>query len=259
MSIRLTWVKKWRGKGRKRKRKGGKRIFLSTFARMIVANMNLHEVYGILMDEMPKLDWKRDSLLPKAIREIRKSREFPSCVMYDYKIPTSGNQYIIYFYREHPFAPVLASYLLVMFDGSKRFVIKWTVKGVPEVHVLTSHFLQRYKERCIGLPELSANEVAVRFLSRNHQMKPMTIDERINKHISQHGEFAGEGFLVRDGFCFKLSGEEKMEGEEGTVRISFFTTFMPLSEMTAAQREAIFEECVKDIDGLGFTDSGRVR
>ena len=77
----------------------------------------------------------------------------------------------------------------------------------------------------------------------------MPVDERINKRIEEYGEFAGEGFLAQDGFCFKLSGEETISGED-PVRISFFTTFMPLSEMSAVQREAIFEECMKDIDNL---------
>ena len=217
---------------------------------MIVANMNLHEVYAILMGEMPKLDWKRDAQFPKAIKEIKKATEFPASVMCDYKIPASNNQYIVYFYQEHPFAPVLAGYLFVLFDGNKRFIIKWTDKGIPEVLILTSHFLQRYKERFLKQPELTANEVAVRYLSRNFTMRPMNVDERINKHIEKYGEFAGEGFLVHDGFCFKLSGEEKKEDEEQPIRISFFTTFMPLSDMTDSQREAIFEECMKDVADL---------
>ena len=100
--------------------------YFRTFAAvMIVANMNLHEVYADLMGEMGKLDWKRDALLNKAVK----------------------------------------------------------------------------------------------------------------------------GFLAQDGFCFKLSGEETISGED-PVRISFFTTFMPLSEMSDVQREAIFEECMKDLDNL---------
>lgn len=221
-----------------------------TFAPMIVANMNLHEVYANLMKEMPKLDWKRDTLLPKAVKEIRKSVEFPAYVMYDYKSPSTNNQYIVYFYQEHPFAPVLGGYLLVLFDDSKRYIIKWTDKGIPEVHILTSHFLQRYKERFLKLPELTANEVAVRYLSRNFTMRIMNVDERINRRIKDYGEYAGEGFLVQDGFCFKLSGEESMEGEEQPIRISFFTTFMPLSEMSDTQREAIFEECMKEASSV---------
>lgn len=217
---------------------------------MIVANMNLHEVYANLMREMPKLDWKRNTLLPKAAKEIKKSVEFPACQMYDYKSPSNNNQYIIYFYREYPFAPVLAGYLLILFDGSKRYIIKWTDKGIPEVHIYTSHFLQRYKERFLKQPDLTANEVAVRYLSRNFTMRIMNVDERINRRIKKYGEYAGEGFLVQDGFCFKLSAEELMEGEELPVRISFFTTFMPLSEMSDTQREAIFEECMKDLDDL---------
>jgi hypothetical protein len=113
--------------------------------------------------------------------------------------------------------------------------------------ILTSHFLQRYKERFLKEPELTANEVAVRFLARNRSLKPMAIDERLNKRIEEYGEYAGEGFLVQDGFCFKLSGEEKMEGDDQPIRISFFTTFMPLSGMSTTQREAIFEECMKDM------------
>ena len=241
---------------------------------MIVANMNLHEVYADLIGEMGKLDWKRDALLNKAVNILRRSEEFPASVMYDYQIQTSKNQYIIYFYREHPFAPVLSGYLCVLFDGSKRYIIKvankreesqacmnssereqprpevkWTDKGIPEILILTSHFLQRYKERFLKQPELSANVVAVRFLSRNRTLRIIPVDERINKRIEEYGEFAGEGFLAQDGFCFKLSGEETISGDD-PVRISFFTTFMPLSEMSDVQREAIFEECMKDLEYL---------
>ena len=217
---------------------------------MIVANMNLHEVYADLMGEMSKLNWKRDALLNKAVGVLKRSVEFPASVTYDYQIQSSKNQYIIYFYREHPFAPVLSGYLCVMFDGNKRYIIKWTDKGMPEILILTSHFLQRYKERFLKQSDLSANEVAVRFLSRNRTLRIMPVDERINKRIEEYGEYAGEGFLAQDGFCFKLSGEETVDGKD-PVRISFFTTFMPLTEMSDTQREAIFEELMKDIAEFG--------
>ena len=228
---------------------GGWWFFPNFAADMIVANMNLHEVYADLTGEMDKLDWKRDALLKKAVNVLRRSEEFPASVMYDYQVQTSRNQYIIYFYCEHPFAPVLAGYLCVLYDGNKRYVIKWTDKGIPEILILTSHFLQRYKERFLRQDSLTANEVAVRFLSRNRLLKPMAVDERINKRIEEYGEFAGEGFLAQDGFCFKLSGEETIGGKD-PVRISFFTTFMPLSEMSDSQREAIYDECMKDLDEL---------
>ena len=168
---------------------------------MIVANMNLHEVYDTLMGEMQKLDWKRDALRSKAVKEMNRQM-----------------------------------------NGTKRFIIKWTDWRSPAIHVFTSHFLQRYKERFLKQPEMTANEVAVRFLSRNNKMKPMAVDERINKHIEQYGEFAGEGYLVNDGFCFKLSGKEHLDGTAPAVGISFFTTFMPLADMSKSQLEAIFED-----------------
>ena len=211
--------------------------------------MNLHEVYDTLMSEMPKLDWKRDALQKKALTALRKSEVYPACVTYDYQMQASKNQYVIYFYCEYPLANIQGGYLCILFDGNKRYVIQTGMGNVPEILILTSHFLQRYKERFLKQPEMSANEVAARFLARNRSLRVMPVDERINKRIEEYGEFAGEGFLGQDGFCFKLSGEETIEGED-PIRISFFTTFMPLSEMSESQRDAIFLECIKDLENL---------
>ena len=138
---------------------------------MIVSNMDLHEVYANLMSETSKLDWKRDALMQKATNELRKRRTFPAFSIYDYKIPSSNNQYIIYFYLENPFTQVMSGYLFVIYDDSKRYIIKWSSEGIPEIHILTSHFLQRYKERFLGVAEWTANEVAVAYLSRNFRMR----------------------------------------------------------------------------------------
>ena len=224
-------------------------ILLTVAAVMIVANMNLHQVYADLTGELKKLDWKRDALLKKAVAALRKSEEYPACVTYDYQMQASKNQYVIYFYCEYPLADIQGGYLCILFDGNKRYVIQTGMGNVPEILILTSHFLQRYKERFLKQPEMSANEVAARFLARNRSLRVMPVDERINKRIEEYGEFAGEGFLGQDGFCFKLSGEETIEGED-PIRISFFTTFMPLSEMSESQRDAIFLECIKDLENL---------
>ena len=216
---------------------------------MIVANMNLHEAYANLMADVQKLEWKREALFLKAGKEINKKGTFPGWVMYDYQPPSSNNHYIIYFYRELPFGNIFGGFLCVLFDGAKRFILKWTHEHSPEIHVFTSHFLQRYKERFLKQPDLSANEVAVRYLTRNTHMHPIAIDERISKRVAEYGEYAGEGFLVADGFCFKLSGEEVLD-DKPAIKISLFTTFMPLSDMTDSQREAIFEECMKDVGEL---------
>ena len=216
---------------------------------MLVANMNLHEAYASLMADKKKLEWKRDALFLKAGKEINRAGTFPGWVMYEYQLPSSNNHYILYFYREHPMGTIFGGFLCVLFDGAKRFILKWTHEEKPEIHVFTRHFLQRYKERFLRQPDLSANEVAVRYLTRNTHMHPITVDERISKRIAEYGEYAAEGFLVTDGFCFKLSGEE-VQDDQSVIRISLFTTFMPLTEMTDAQREAIFEECLKDVDNL---------
>lgn len=48
---------------------------------MIVANMNLHEVYDTLMGEMQKLDWKRDALRSKAEKEMDRQMGFQHSAM----------------------------------------------------------------------------------------------------------------------------------------------------------------------------------
>ncbi len=208
--------------------------------------MNLHEVYAHLLADKRKLDWKRDSLFSKAAKELQRNSSYPGWVMYEYNVPASNNQYVIYYYAEQPFGPVVADFLCVLFDDNKRYVIKWTDTNIPEIHVLTSHFLQRYKERFLQDDTLTANDVAVRYLTRNSTMRPMPISERINKHINKHGDYAGEGFLVQDGFCFKLSGEERKD-DGTTIRISMFTTFMPIADMSRTQQEAILDECMRDM------------
>ncbi len=223
---------------------------------MIVASMNLHQVYEHLMEEKRKLDWKRDSYLEKAAKEIRRQGTYPAWVLYDYTVPASNNTYILYYYATHPLRPILSDALCVLFDDNKRYIIKWTDTEKPEIHVLTSHFLQRYRDRFLCDEDMSANDVAVRFFTRNEEMKPMAIDERINRNIAEYGEYADEGFLVNDGLCFKLSGEEKRD-DGSVIKINFFTTFMPTFEMSETQRQAIFEEYLKSIDNITLRDSRR--
>jgi hypothetical protein len=68
-----------------RERTGVSSFLLTFVAVMIVANMNLHQVYADLTGELKKLDWKRDTLKKKAVTALRKSEVYPACVTYDYR------------------------------------------------------------------------------------------------------------------------------------------------------------------------------
>ena len=177
--------------------------------------MNLHEVWENIAKELPKLEWKRDALFPKTANEFRRNYSYPVWKLYDYKSPMTHNPFVIYFYKEHPFAKINGGFLFIMFyKDNKRYVVKWADSEDPHIIVLTSHFLQRYNERCLKRPELSANEVAVNYFCRNGAMQPVGVDERINKHIKEYGEYAGLGYMVHDGFCFMLSAEEAIKGSD---------------------------------------------
>ena len=207
---------------------------------MIVNNMNLHEVWENIAKELPKLEWKRDALFPKTANEFRRNYSYPVWKLYDYKSPMTHNPFVIYFYKEHPFAKINGGFLFIMFyKDNKRYVVKWADSEDPHIIVLTSHFLQRYNERCLKRPELSANEVAVNYFCRNGAMQPVGVDERINKHIKEYGEYAGLGYMVHDGFCFMLSAEEAIKGSDDTVKLSLFsilTTLTPSACLLRAYR-----------------------
>ena len=55
-----------------------------------------------------------------------------------------------------------------------------------------------------------------------------------------------------EGVCLRQRSSQSARHSvtSAPVGISFFTTFMPLSDMSRTQQEAIFEECMKDIDDL---------
>ena len=58
------------------------------------------EMYDHLAADKQKVDIKKEYLLPKAIKAFRIASRFPAWELYEYKIPATNNQYIIYFYAE---------------------------------------------------------------------------------------------------------------------------------------------------------------
>lgn len=225
--------------------------------------MSFKEMHDGLANDARKLQIKVDYLLPKAVKAFRKSREFPAWQSYDYKIPSTNNQYVIFFYVrkkteiEHPHYTTFG----LVFNNNQRYVITGLKMGfkqtpesetvlLPQVHALTSHFLQRYRERFLRKPTLSANETAGIFLARNfHSLIPITINEEVNSNIKEYGEFGEQGFRVPDGFCFTKSAYEgqKDEGGDGSknrvdAEMIIYTTYMNEAAMTDTQRAAINKE-----------------
>lgn len=229
---------------------------------MITPSMTYKEMYDHLANDLKKVEYRKEYFLPKAIKEFRKARKFPVWKWYDYKVPSTNNKYVIFFWADNPSCvehPKSNSFVDVFFDR-QRFVVKWGASGyrhtpnspmqlIRQIHAYTSHFLHRYNERFLKDESLSSNDIACCYLSRNDIAMPIEINDAINKNIDEYGEGAKQGFRVRDGVCFTrsdLEGDFHQDDERDNDRVDamaiVYTTFMSEYLMTDEQRFAIEKE-----------------
>ena len=220
--------------------------------------MTYKEMYDNLASDKRKVDFCKEKNLSRAIKAFSTERKFPNSKWYEYTIPATKNHYIIYYYVETSSMvnnPIVGSFFYI-FDDTKRFVIKWgaspykhTDKSelmlLRQLHVYTSHFLQRYNERFLKKGNLSVNEIASTFLARNQIPTPIEVTEEINKNANAYGEH-NYAFKIRDGFCFAqndLQGEFDGNGIRENDKIDaacfVYTTFLSASEMSEFQEDAI--------------------
>ena len=229
---------------------------------MITSSMTYKEMYDHLAKDLKKVEYRKEYFLPKAIKEFRKEKTFPAWKWYEYKVPSSNNKYVIFFWANslNEVEKPKSDFFVDLFFDRQRFVVKWGAGGyrhtpnspmklIRQIHVYTSHFLHRYNERFLKDDSLSTNDIICRYLSRNNIAMPIEINESINKHIEEYGEGAKQGFRVKDGVCFtRTAVEGKINNDENRVedRVDamaiVYTTFMSEYKMTDEQREAIEKE-----------------
>lgn len=227
---------------------------------MLLPTMTYKEMYDNLSKDLKKVKIREDYFLPKAIKEFKKERRFPAWRWYEYTVPASQNKYIIFFYVESRAfieKPEIGNYCVVFDNKNNRFVIKWGACGynhtkdgplmlLRQIQVYTSHFFDRYKERCLKDLSLNANDVVCRYLSRNKEVMPIEMNNEINRHLDQYGAGAKYGFRVRNGFCFALLDLQVMQSKDGDCEKDkpqamyvVYKTFMNEANMADTQLSAI--------------------
>lgn len=224
--------------------------------------MSYKEIFDHLFKDLNKIKYRIDYYKPKAIKEFKKTTEFPAWIKYDYTNPSNNNHYVIFYYVKNwdEIHNPKASYFCTTFNNNQRLIIRTIVggykhtpntptKAIRTIHIFTSHFLERYRERFLKKPELTLNETACRFFSRNPYFMPIEINKEINKHISKYGEGAKKGYRVNDGICFtqsvlegKFYGDDLQDKDRVDALVAVFTTFMVESDMQERQRFAILHE-----------------
>ena len=64
---------------------------------MIVPTMRFYEMYEELASDRSKIEYKRQQLMPKAVKKFRKTLRFPAWELFEYTNPSRRNSYILFF------------------------------------------------------------------------------------------------------------------------------------------------------------------
>lgn len=221
--------------------------------------MTWKEMYDGLTVDAQKVQIRIDKSYPKAIKLFKKISKFPAWYIDEYKIPTTNNQYIIFFYARNASEverPHYSSFCFI-FSGNQRYVIRGMQMGyqhtpkcktimLPQIHIYTSHFFQRYNERCLHKDSLTSNEIAGLYFVRNPFPIPIMLNDEINKNFKEHGAYNKRGIRVHDGFCFTKTALEYQPNEDGIrehdrvyAMMFLYTTFVSERELIDSQKNAI--------------------
>ncbi len=227
---------------------------------MLIPSMTFYEMYEELIADRAKLEYKRQQLTPKAIKSLRKANSFPAWEWFEYTIPSRHNSYILFFYaanRQAAENPIFDNFSIVNVD-SRRFVLKWgcspykhtesdTMVWTRRIDAYSTHFFTRYRERKLNNTEISINETACRYFTRNEIAFPIELNEDIKRNYQKYGEAAQRAMKVHDGLCFVRSGVEIHTDPETKKEIAdalgfVYVTFVDDNTLTPSQNEATFKE-----------------
>lgn len=230
---------------------------------MITYSMTYKEMYEDFNKDRERLIYKVNHYyLPKAIKELSTSKSFPAWKKYDYVSPFTRNKYVIFYYAANSQDvnnPIKSVFSVVYYDTT-LYIFKWLVsgyrhtpereiEGVRTIYIYTQHFLQRYNERFLKDNTHDIFDVAINFIARNPENLPINITKGINRNIEKYGNDGKRGFKVKDGICFAMSAIEGQASEDGDKNkdivdaiVVLFTTFVPESQMTPEQQEAVLQE-----------------
>lgn len=234
---------------------------------MILPSMSLLQMHKTLLDNKEKVQYRINKTLPKIIALFRKTLFFPVWHIEEFEIPSTNDKFAVFFYADSRYEvehPHYASFFIV-FDGNSRFLMRGMSMGykhtpnsemimLPQIHIYTSHFFQRYNERFLHNNKLSANEVAGMFFVRNHDIIPIELNEDMNRNYKDYGELNGQGFRVYDGFCFgetAIDGKFNYDGDRKKdvveAMIIKFKTFLSKKDLSETQAVAIDKGHLKTI------------
>lgn len=150
-----------------------------------------------------------------AIKKLKKCKVFPALYLVNYKVMSSGNEYVLYYYANNNLSlekPYIGYLCKSIDEKGKRIFLNFSMvnyahnKGdeytlTPRVDEYTMHFVSRYRMRIFGNKIESLDEVMCRYLIANYIGIPTQLNENIMKKYKKYGEIARYGMKVNKGFC----------------------------------------------------------
>lgn len=230
---------------------------------MIVPTMGFYEMYEELAADFPKIEYKRQQLMPKAVKKFRKTLRFPAWELFEYTNPTRHNSYILFFYAANRQAVENPEfdYFSVVNVENRRFVLKWgcspykhtesdSMVWTRRIDAYSAHFFARYRERVFKNTELGFNEVICRYLTKNKIALLIELNENIKKGYQKYGGAAHYAMKVSDGLCFIRTSIERLVDpntqKETAEALGFvYVTFVDDNTLTNSQSEATFLEGIR--------------
>lgn len=227
---------------------------------MLIPSMTFYEMYEELAADRDKIKYKRQQLMPKAVKSLQKANRFPAWELFEYTIPNRHNSYILYFFatnRQAAENPVFDYFALLNVEN-KRYVLKYgcspykhtdsdSMQWTRRIDAYSTHFFTRYRERVFKTTELGLNEVVCRYFTRNKTALLIELNEDIKKDYQKYGGAAHYAMKVSDGLCFIRTSigcrvELNTQKETAEALGFVYTTFVDNNTLTNSQNEAAFIE-----------------
>ena len=221
------------------------------------------EIYNAIVVDKPKLDLKADILKERYLKLFKKGKKFPLWKYEEYYHQESKNHYLISFYvpsRDLIEKPII-DYISIMEEGTDHLVIRngyWDYhrQGSPQVDksryivYYSPHFFQRYKLRVWSDSNITYHELLCRYFSRNQDVVPVEMSEKINANFEDYGEGSEFAFIDSEGVCFGESysvGNDETIGNKDSnyIDVLALKTFVSFGMLTDTQKEAL-REGIKD-------------
>jgi len=225
---------------------------------MIIHNMNPFEAYENLAKDKDRVKYAYQKLRTKVENHIHKERKFPFWRMKEFTSRDTNNKYLLFVYVDErgEIQDILSNSFALMANRDGKSYIEFGCMPYPDpdggyravrmLKVYDTHFAQRYKERILRDPNLSADEAMCRYITRNGNKEyPITLNADIQKRFEEYDTLYA--LKSPDGLCFMtmyagIVNEEPLIAGFPDVLYYEYRTIIPWSQLAPIQQEALKKE-----------------